>query len=75
MGIAYEEIYSNEKLTEFINKFWGDRKMIRTFPNLKIRDVNGNIIYFDAYVGDIQPYYYKFNFNLKKNKDNIFENE
>ena len=48
--------------------------MIRTFPNLKIKDKDGNIIYFADYVGDIQPYYYKFNFNLKKNKDEIFNN-
>ena len=72
--IAYERIYSNEQLAEFINKFWDDRKMIRTFPNLKIKDKDGNIIYFADYVGDIQPYYYKFNFNLKKNKDEIFNN-
>ena len=70
--IAYERIYSNEKLAEFINTFWNDRKMIRTFPNLKIRDKDGNIIYFADYIGDIQPYYYKFNFHLKKNKDEIF---
>lgn len=66
--VAYEEMYSNEKLSEFINKYWGDRKMIRTFPNLKIQDKDGNIIYFADYVGDIKPYYYKFNFNLRKNK-------
>ena len=70
--IVYERIYSNEKLAEFINTFWNDRKMIRTFPNLKIQDKDGNIIYFADYVGDIQPYYYKFNFNLRKNKDEIF---
>ena len=34
--------------------------MIRTFPNIKIKDVEGNILYYDNYVGDIQPYYYKF---------------
>ena len=72
VDIAYEKIYSNEKLAEFINTFWGDKKMIRTFPNLKIQDKDGNIIYFADYVGDIQPYYYKFDFKLKKNKDDIF---
>ena len=70
--IAYDKIYNNEKLSNFIYEFWGDEKMIRTFPNLKIRDKDGNIIYFADYVGDIQPYYYKFNFNLRKNKDDIF---
>ena len=70
---AYEKIYNNEKLAKFINTYWDDRKMIRTFPNLKIKDKDGNLIYFADQVGDIQPYYYKFNFNLKKNKDEIFE--
>ena len=63
----------NPKLAKFINTYWDDRKMIRTFPNLKIKDKDGNLIYFADQVGDIQPYYYKFNFNLKKNKDEIFE--
>ena len=72
LDIAYNEIYSNEKLVDFIEKFWNDRKMIRTFPNLKIKDKDGNLIYFADYVGDIQPYYYKFNFNLRRNNDEIF---
>lgn len=72
LDIAYNEIYSNEKLVDFIEKFWNDRKMIRTFPNLKIKDKDGNLIYFADYVGDIQPHYYKFNFNLRRNKDEIF---
>lgn len=57
----YEKIYNNEQLANFIYKYFGDKKMIRTFPNLKTQDVNGNMIYFDCYVGDIKPYYYKFN--------------
>ena len=57
----YEDIYNNEKLSDFIYKYWGDRKMIRTFPNIKVEDVNGNIIYIDSLLKDIQPYYFKFN--------------
>lgn len=60
--ILYEKIYSNENYVKMINKFFGDKKMIRTFPNLKIQDANGDMIYFDTLVGDIQPYYYKFSF-------------
>lgn len=56
----YEEIYSDEKLADFIYKYWGDRKMIRTFPNVKIEDVDGNIIYIDSLLSDIQTYYFKF---------------
>ena len=54
----YDEIYGNENLSEFIYKFWGDKKMIRTFPNLKITDKNGNIVYMDSLL-DIEPYYIK----------------
>lgn len=57
----YEDIYNNEKLSDFIYKYWGDRKMIRTFPNIKVEDVNGNIIYIDSLLKDIQSYYFKFN--------------
>ena len=56
----YEDIYTNEKLSNFIYKYWGDRKMIRTFPNIKVEDIDGNIIYIDSLLKDIQPYYFKF---------------
>ncbi len=59
---AYNYIYENEDtkwLADFIYKFWGDKKMIRTFPNLKVQDVDGNIIYLDSLLPDIQPYYVK----------------
>lgn len=57
----YSVIYKNDKIDEFIMRYFGDKKMIKTFPNLKIQDENGNMLYFDCYVGDIKPYYYKFN--------------
>ena len=60
----YYDIYSDENASEFIYKHWGDKKMLRTFPNLKVQDVNGNMIYMDSLLSDIQPYYYKF--NIKK---------
>lgn len=55
----YDNIYNNEKLSNFIYKYWGDKKMIRTFPNIKIEDVDKNIIYIDSLLKDIQPYYIK----------------
>ena len=58
---AYSVIYKNDKIDEFIMRYFGDKKMIKTFPNLKTQDENGNMLYFDCYVGDIKPYYYKFN--------------
>ncbi len=58
----YDDIYDNKIASDFIYKHWGDRKMLRTFPNLKIQDVDGNMIYMDSLLSDIQPYYYKFHF-------------
>ena len=55
----YEKIYSNENLSNFIFKYWGDNKMIKTFPQLKVEDSNGNIIYFRDLLPDIKPYYWK----------------
>ena len=46
-------------MSEFIHKYFSDEKLLRTFPNLKIQDVDGNIIYVDSLLPDIQPYYLK----------------
>ena len=62
----YDDIYNNETLSKFVYKYWGDRKMIRTFPNLKVQDVDGNMIYMDSLLSDIQPYYYKINIINRK---------
>lgn len=59
----YDQIYGNEKTANFINTFFGDKKMIKTFPNLKTQGPNGDIIYFDCFVNGIEPYYYKFSFS------------
>lgn len=56
----YNEVYSNKKISDIIYKYFGNKKMIRTFPNLKLIDNNQNIIYFDSLLKDIQPYYIKF---------------
>lgn len=60
INAEYEKIYGNEKRANFIYKFFGDEKMIKTFPNLKLQDNNNNIVYFDSLLPDIIPYYYKF---------------
>lgn len=66
----YDKIYENEKLSKFIYQFWGDKKMIRTFPNLKINDKNGNIVYMDSLL-DIQPYYLKVHDKNNKNNEEV----
>ena len=68
----YDKIYGNESLSKFIYTFWGDKKMIRTFPNLKINDKDGNIIYMDSLL-DIQPYYLKVHDIRNKNSEEVEE--
>lgn len=55
----YDLIYGNEKIADFIDTFWNDDKMILTFPNLKIKDTDGNIIYFDTLCPGCKRYYLK----------------
>lgn len=55
----YKKIEGKELLSKFIYTYWNDKKMIQTFPNMKIEDKNNNIIYLDSLLPDIQPYYLK----------------
>ncbi len=56
----YDKMYGNKKKSDFIYKYWGDEKMVKTLPNLKLQDNDGKIVYFDSLLPDIQTYYYKF---------------
>lgn len=58
---AYEKIYKNEELSEFINRYWNDEKIIITYPNLKLRLEDNTNVYIKDLRPDIKPYYYKFN--------------
>ncbi len=63
----YHQIYTNEKRKKFIMTCWGNEMMIKTFPNLKIEDAKGNLVYLNAYYPEIQNYYYKVFDNEVKN--------
>lgn len=55
----YKKIRKNEYLMKFIDTYWNDEKMIKTFPNMKIEDRDNNIIYLDSLLPNVQPYYKK----------------
>jgi len=57
----YIKIYSNEDRTKFIHGFWGNEKMIKTYPNVTIKTVDGGVVYVKDLLPEIKPYYYKFN--------------
>lgn len=51
------ELYEIPDVKAFVDKYWGDEKMLKTFPNLKINDSNGNIILIRDILSDLDPYY------------------
>lgn len=61
----YEE---NEWLSDVIYKLWGDKIMVKVYPNIKIRLADGKNILARDYHQDIVPYLYKFNWGIR-NKD------
>ena len=67
----YEKLYGNEKNKEIINEFFNDKVMVKTYPRLKVTDINGNIIYFSDLLPDIQAYYFKLP-NIKYIKNRFF---
>ena len=56
----YNKIYGNPEKAEFIHKYWGNRKMIMTYPNVTITLEDGSTVYVHDLLPDIKPYIYKF---------------
>ena len=55
----YENIYSNETISKIIYALWGDKRMIKTYPNIKVQNKDGKQIYLDMYLKNIQTYFIK----------------
>lgn len=56
---TYTELYNNPSVKEFVDKHFSDEKMLHTFPNIKVTDKEGNIIWVCDILSDIQPYYFR----------------
>lgn len=58
--IEMNENINESKINLFlIHYLFNDKKMIRTYPNLKQEEVDGNIVYFKDLLPDIKQYYLK----------------
>jgi uncharacterized membrane protein len=55
----YDNLKKNKKLYDITNKLFSDKKMLRTFPNLRLTAEDNSIIYVDSLLPEIQPYYIK----------------
>lgn len=56
----YIRVKNNKNLDNLINTLWENEKMIKTFPNIKIKDKDFNVIYLNSLLPEIKPYYIKF---------------
>lgn len=62
ISTQYEYLYvENENISKTIYQFWGNEKMVKTYPNVTISLKNGQNVFAKDYLPEIQPYYYKFN--------------
>ena len=52
----YTELYENPNVKKFVDTHFSNEKMLKTFPNIKVTQNNGNIIWI-CDILDIQPYY------------------
>lgn len=57
---TYQKYFENKEKNDFISKVWSNRKILRTYPNLRLTLENGQVIYVKDQYPEIQPYYYKF---------------
>lgn len=55
-----DKIKQNKIQQKIINVFFNDKKMVKTYPNLKAQQLDGSMVYFKDLLPDIKPYYYKF---------------
>lgn len=54
------ELNKSELRTKLRNTLFSNEKMIKTYPNLKVEQVDGTIVYFKDLLPDIKPYFIKF---------------
>ena len=56
----YNKIYGNTKNAELINKYWGNEKMLKAYPNVTIKLDNNEIIWVKDLYPNIKTYIIKF---------------
>ena len=72
----YEDLLATNFWKEFTLKHFSNEKMLKTYPNLKFEDVEGNIIFAKDYLYEIKPYYIKLftpknNYNVLTNVETV----
>lgn len=54
------KFYENEVLSKLVDIFFSNRKMVKTYPNLKVQQLDGSMVYFKDLLPEIKPYFFRF---------------
>lgn len=46
--------------SKIINTFFSNKKMVKTYPNLKVQQLDGSMVFFKDLLPDIKPYFFRF---------------
>lgn len=60
MKREYDFVKQHTTISNFIDTVWNDKKMILTFPNIKIENQNQDTVYLKDLFPEIKPYYWKY---------------
>lgn len=65
--IVSDEVMEYKVIKFLSNNIFSNEKILKTFPNIKFEDKDGNIVWIKDILTDIQPYYFKISdkFRLK----------
>ena len=65
--IVSDEVMEYNVIKFLSNNIFSNEKILKTFPNIKFEDKDGNIVWIEDILTDIQPYYFKISdkFTLK----------
>ena len=55
-----DKINRNEFRQKFINTIFSNEKMVKTYPNLKVQQLDGSMVFFKDLLPDIKPYFFRF---------------
>lgn len=55
-----DRINNNAFTSTLVNSVFNNKKMIKTYPNLKVQLVDGSMVYMKDLHPEIQPYYFRF---------------
>lgn len=54
-----DEVMENKIIKFLLGNIFSNEKILKTFPNIKFEDKDGNIVWIKDILTDIQPYYFK----------------